>query len=219
LGTRGITSATIQEVAEEEIERSRDQFRLANVDSSWVAQLDEIAVSPPAADWRSSLEMLGLDRDDADLVTRTFPDRDADSDRWWMLDRMRSAIADGMPGGDPAVPLRRMDDHGVLGTLFPLHVLAAVVPDALQFHRDHGVPASVSRTTLDVTSALSRDDAGVPIVDTSGWFLWRFRGLLYQVEALRVIPVRLGEAPDSQAYYEDADEPPALRVIGEGTRP
>lgn len=193
---------------DQEVERSRANFRLANLDPSWLQRLRDVDVVDPPGDWRESVALLGLEHDDEDLVVMTFPDGDLDADRRWVLDRVRSAIAKGMPGEGPAVPLLRRDELGVLGTLFPLHVLASAIPEVNRFHVEHGVPPDVTAATLDVRSVLSRTDADLPVVDTSGWFLWRYRGLLYQVQALRVIPVRLGEAPDSEAFYRGADEHP-----------
>lgn len=195
-------------VLEDEIERSRQLFRLEAIDATWRRPLNGVAVAEPR-DWRETIGMLGLDRDDADLVVRTFPDPDRDPERWWLLERLRSLIVDGMPAGDPEVLLRRFDECGVLGTLFPVHVVASVVPEVLRLHRDRGVPLEVSRSTLALGKVLARDDSGVPIIDVSGWFVWRYRGLLYQVQTLRVIPVRLGEAPDSEAYYRDTDQHPS----------
>ena len=200
-------SATIRSVVDADLERSREPFSLDALDPQTRTQLAVVDVTE-IADWRETIGMLGLDDGDEDLVVRTFPDPDADAERYWLLERMRSLIVAGMPAGDPAVPLRRFDEFGVLGTLFPIHVLASVVPEVLRFHVDHGVPIAVTRSTLDLRSVTTRSDRGLPVVDVSGWFVWRYRGLLYQVTTLRVIPVRLGESPDSEAYYRDADEHP-----------
>ena len=187
-------------------------FRLADLDQRVVSELQEVDVtrSPlgPTIDFDESLDWLGLQHDHRDLVVRTFPSPDADPDRWWVLERMHAVLSNGMPSGDPEIPLPRFDHLGLVGMLFPLHLLVTVVPNIVRFHRERGVPTSVTRPTLDVAGELREDDRGRLTIDTSGWFLWRYRGLLYQVGVLRVIPVRLGEAPDSETYYKGADEHP-----------
>jgi hypothetical protein len=196
----------------EVLDSGGDPFRIADLDPAWIRQLEQVDVDQSrlstTEDWDLSLGMLGLESEDRDLVRSTFPDAHADPDRWWLLERVHAVLADGMPSGDPAFALRRLDHVGVLGVLFPLHALVTVVPDLVRFHEDRGVPAEVTGATLNIGSAITHDGRGLPLVDTSGWFVWLFRGLLYQVGVLRAIPVRLGEAPDSEAYYDAADVHP-----------
>ena len=156
------------------------------------------------------IDLLQLPDADRKVVVETFPDPESSPDGWRHLEAARTVLTAGIPGTDPAAPIPVAPDG--TSALSAVHVVLASLPEVVAFHRSRGVPDDVTAETLSLVGdpAVRRDAEGrIEGLDTSGWFLWRFRGMLYRVGVLSVIPVRLGLAPDSERYYDARDEHPA----------
>lgn len=173
--------ATRLGVSEEEVDRVQ---RLAAGHPS--------APLPAKADAPAILDRLGVPPDDAAEIMAGWPD--ADSPLWtpelrWLLDRSTALVRADLGGYDwlppgPALPR----DRGPAWRHLYVYVYLALIGVVLEYHRDHGIPATVSWTILaDLGRNLAIDrrmnGEGWPIMQA--WLTLHVRGALYELGRLQ----------------------------------
>lgn len=99
----------------------------------------------------------------------------------------------GHENGRPPTPPPGHD--GPVGRYFPVLALVAALPAVRAYHRERGVPESVSRYTLADLGrhmAVHHRRHGIGGLVSPGWLTLHFRGLLYQLGRLQFQRDRLG---------------------------
>ncbi|MDA0632213.1 acyltransferase domain-containing protein [Nonomuraea sp. MCN248] len=114
----------------------------------------------------------------------------------WLLERcarrlVRDLGAAGISFDLPHLPA----ELGAAGRYFHLYAFVAALPHVRAYHREHGVPADVSRHTLADLGrnlAVHRRRHGVGGVIQPSWIQLHFRGVLYQLGRLQFERAVLG---------------------------
>ncbi|MEV6717657.1 acyltransferase domain-containing protein [Lentzea sp. NPDC051208] len=147
---------------------------------------------PAKADAPAILDRLGVRPDDAAEVMAGWPD--ADSPLWtpelrWLLDRSIALVRADLGGHQwlppgPALPR----DRGPAWRHLYVYAYLALVDVVTHYHREHGIPDAVSRTTLaDLGRNLAIDRRmnreGWPVMQS--WLTLHTRGAVYELGRLQ----------------------------------
>jgi hypothetical protein len=147
---------------------------------------------PARADAPAILDRLGVPPADAEEILAGWPD--PDSPLWtpelrWLLDRSTALVHADLGGYEWLVPGPELPrDRGPAWRHLYVYVYLALIGVVLEYHRAHGVPETVSWTTLaDLGRNLAIDrrmnGEGWPIMQA--WLTLHVRGGLYELGRLQ----------------------------------
>lgn len=154
------------------------------------------------------LTLLGLAERDVRAVLEQYPDERTPP--WWWSSLFqahgRLVASMGRPGkvellaaGSPEL--------GPLQPLFGVYVLLSALPDVLEWHDHHGIPAKISWATLQDLGrwvGIYRRFHGQCGFDEFDWVSRHFRGLVFQLGRLQFEPVVMEEEWLSDRELTDA---------------
>lgn len=154
---------------------------------------DRVSAPMPAkADAPALLDRLAVGLDDAAEVMAGWPD--ADSLLWtpelrWLLDRSTALVRSDLGGHGWLAPGPELPrDRGPAWRHLYVYVYLAMVDVVMEYHRDHGIPETVSWATLaDLGRNLGVDrrmrGEGWPVMQS--WLTLHVRGGLYELGRLQ----------------------------------
>lgn len=131
------------------------------------------------------LDWLQIDRSEAAELVAAYP---ADPGIRREIDRAATAIANSV-GDDDHRPtlLEPPAEWGAAARYFVAHACLAAIDEVRRFHRDHGIPAEVSRDSLGALAlnlGRHRRIYGVGGLDGPEWVIDVWRGLTYRLGRL-----------------------------------
>jgi hypothetical protein len=166
----------------------------------------------PAGAATDLLARLGIDEIDRAAMLAARPTPDGTPYQWWRLEHAHRQLATRTGTLDERVTWPDRPTP----YLYPW-ALVSVLPQLLDYHREHGVPDEVSWATcadLGRQLALGRRVRARPGLVSPGWLTAHFRGLLYHVGRLQYL--RIG---DLSTLWPDGPAEPALDLHIPATGP
>lgn len=183
----------------------------------YVEELASVPIGDPlepfdAEELRYRCERLGLLHEDTAEVIATAPSPDRTPEWWWCVERASARLVADIGGGraprgtwpafvgDGRVDARRRCHF--------FHVLAAVVPHTVAYHRRHGVPDDEAWALLgDVAhhAGVHRLVHGATGMDAAWWVTISLCGELVQLGRLQYHRYQIGVGDESPPWYSDAE--------------
>jgi hypothetical protein len=158
---------------------------------------------PPLPEAPEVLRRLAVAPDDADEILEAWPSEQWPSELVWLLERVVAVVRADMGGAEwlePGPSLPR--DRGLAWKHFYVYAYLALLENVLAYHKEHGVPETVSWTTLgDLGRQLSIDRQmnGAAWPTALQWLTLHVRGGIYELGRLQF---QRGHRP--QAVGDDA---------------
>lgn len=182
--------------------------------ATWVGELERVETPEPVelptgAALRSLLDRMAVRPEDAEEIVATQPTPDGDPELWWLLERARQRLVEGI--GLPDVPPPRLPHLpaklDAKGRFFYVHMYLAAAPAVLRYFRERRIPEDVVWETLaDLGRQLPihRRIQGHGGLDVQFWFTLHFRGLIYSLGRLQFNRARI-DAEHEGAPYRAGD--------------
>ncbi|KUO03948.1 acyltransferase domain-containing protein [Streptomyces caeruleatus] len=160
---------------------------------------------------------LGVPHEDINDLVRMARRVTDDPELRQVLERSVDELVQGMGEVGGPVDLPDLDwASGALQRCFPVYVFVAALPATRAYHREHGVPADVTRRTLaDLgrNMAVFRRRYGRAGVQAPWWLVHHFRGELYQLGRLQFERARLGQRTGTRLAAAGLDVRPGSRCL------
>ena len=164
--------------------------------AAWVHELDTVGPSPAhRRPWTADAALdnaavLAIPADAAAAVATAGQIIAARPELYWLLDRCRAVLGASLGVECPSsTPWPALPSHlGAAAACFYVHVFAAALPEIQAFHAHLGVPPAIAEATLADLGRHMRIDAvmhGRPCLDSQGWLLRHWRGVILEVGRLQ----------------------------------
>lgn len=179
----------------------REFLRLPAADAAWIDTWDCLAAGPAPVPSAAEIERLmvdrlGVDPIDAAAAAAARPDRRAEPELWWVIDRCHAQLESDMGGFGMLLWPRIPERLGAAGRFLYLYPLLAAIPATLEFYRRRGLDEDLCWATLGNFSEklrLNRARYDLPGLSVAFWFTLHVRGALFQLGRLEFAIERLGD--------------------------
>jgi hypothetical protein len=142
---------------------------------------------------REQLTWLGVPETDIDPILATLPDPERSPELWRAFTYCHRIVSTDLGSIRPRISLPAAPSSLGAG-YFYVHVYLSVLPLTLDWHRQHGIPAEITRATLSdlgVKVAAHRQGYGVGGFDKQNWLTRHFRCTLFRLGRLQFDRTRL----------------------------